>query len=333
MREEIFDLEEQRLRDEIRRRGAKRVLLQLPDGLKPQGLRLASIIEDAGATAIISGDPCYGACDIAISEAKELNVDLIVHYGHSKMLRDVDVPVVYFEAYARIPVGEAVKRSISLLKHWSRIGLATTIQHIKSLDEVRRILSSEGKTVYVGGASPMLRPGQVLGCNYVNAKAISQDVEAFLFIGGGRFHPLGLALATMKPVVAADPFTCKAYRLDDDARRLLRRRWAEIEEAERSNSIGVIVGLKPGQRRLVEALRVRDELARMGKSVHILAMREITPELLEDFTCFGAFVNTACPRVSLDAESAFTRPVLTLKETYVMLGKLRWEDLLREGII
>jgi len=131
MRGEIFDLEEERLRSEIRRHGARRVLLQLPEGLKPQGLRLASIIEDAGATAIISGDPCYGACDIAISEAKELNADLIIHYGHSKMLSDVDVPVVYFEAYARIPIGEAVRRSLGLLKRWSRIGLATTIQHIK----------------------------------------------------------------------------------------------------------------------------------------------------------------------------------------------------------
>ena len=293
MRGAIFDLEEDRLRNEIRRRGARRVLLQLPEGLKPQGLRLASIIEDAGATAIISGDPCYGACDIALSEAKELNADLIVHYGHSKMLSEVDVPVVYFEAYARIPVGEAVERSLSLLKRWSRIGLATTIQHIKSLDEARRILSSEGKTVYVGCASPGLRPGQVLGCNYDNAKAISPDVEAFLFIGGGRFHPLGLALATMKPVVAADPFTGKAYRPDDDAWRLLRRRWAEIEEAGRAEAIGVIVGLKPGQRRLAEALKVRDELTRMGKSAYILAMREITPESLENFSCFGAFVNTA----------------------------------------
>ncbi|RLI22064.1 diphthamide biosynthesis enzyme Dph2 [Candidatus Bathyarchaeota archaeon] len=333
MRGEIFDLEEERLRSEIRRHGARRVLLQLPEGLKPQGLRLASIIEDAGATAIISGDPCYGACDIAISEAKELNADLIIHYGHSKMLSDVDVPVVYFEAYARIPIGEAVRRSLGLLKRWSRIGLATTIQHIKSLNEARRILSSEGKTVYVGGASHMLHPGQVLGCDYANAKAISPDVEAFLFIGGGRFHPLGLALATMKPVVAADPFTGRAYRLDDDARRLLGRRWAEIEEAGRAETIGVIVGLKPGQRRLGEALRVRDELARMGKSAHILAMREITPESLENFTCFGAFVNTACPRVSLDADSAFPRPVLTLREAYVMLGKLRWRDLLRNGII
>ena len=121
--------------------------------------------------------------------------------------------------------------------------------------------------------------------------------------------------------------------LDDDAWRLLRRRWAEIEEAGRAETIGVIVGLKPGQRRLAEALKVRDELTRMGKSAHILAMREITPESLENFSCFGAFVNTACPRVSLDADSAFQRPVLTLKEAYVMLGKLSWEDLLRNGII
>ncbi len=65
-----FDFEEERIKQEINKIGAKRVLLQLPEGLKPEGPRLAKIVEKEGALPIISADPCYGACDIAVNEAE-----------------------------------------------------------------------------------------------------------------------------------------------------------------------------------------------------------------------------------------------------------------------
>jgi len=333
LQKDIFELEEKRLEEEIKKRGVKRVLLQLPNGLKPCGPRLAAAIERAGATAIISGDPCYGACDIAVSEAQDLEADLIVHYGHTMMLERTKVPVIYFEAHAKIPNKKVIKKAIKLLKPWKRIGLVTTIQHIENLDEARSMLFSAGKDVYIGNSCDTLYPGQILGCNYLNAKSIALNVEAFLFLGGGRFHPLGLALATMKPVVAADPFEKKVYSLNDDVNRMLRRRWAEIEEARKAEIYGIIVGLKPGQNRLEAAVKVREELKRKGKKVYLLALREITPTSLDHFSVFEAYINTACPRISLDEPSIFSRPVLTLREAYVMLGKIRWEDLLEEGII
>ena len=80
-----FDFEEERIKQEIAKRGARFVLLQMPEGLKPEAPRLAKIIEKAGALSIISADPCYGACDLAIAEAKSLGIDLVVHFGHGKL--------------------------------------------------------------------------------------------------------------------------------------------------------------------------------------------------------------------------------------------------------
>jgi 2-(3-amino-3-carboxypropyl)histidine synthase len=94
----LFDLEEERLKHEIAKYEAKRVLIQLPDGLKSEAPRLAKIVEKAGAMPIISADPCYGACDLATAEAESLNIDLIVHYGHAKLLKYEKVPTVYIEA-------------------------------------------------------------------------------------------------------------------------------------------------------------------------------------------------------------------------------------------
>ena len=82
-----FDLEEERIKKEIQQLKAKRVLIQLPEGLKPEAPHIAKAVEKAGALPIISADPCYGACDLAEAEAESLNADLIIHYGHSKLLK------------------------------------------------------------------------------------------------------------------------------------------------------------------------------------------------------------------------------------------------------
>src|SRR5665647_3597676 len=97
-----FDFEENRIKQEITKLGAKRVLLQMPEGLKPEAPKLAKIIEKCGALAIISADPCYGACDIAVSEAEGLGADLIVHFGHAKMVKHEPVPTIYLEARATV---------------------------------------------------------------------------------------------------------------------------------------------------------------------------------------------------------------------------------------
>ena len=111
-----FDFEEERIKQEITKLGAKRVLLQLPEGLKPEGPRLAEIIEKTGALPIISADPCYGACDIAVNEAESLGVDLIVHFGHSKLVKHEQIPTIYVEARATVTVEEAVEQSLPLLE-------------------------------------------------------------------------------------------------------------------------------------------------------------------------------------------------------------------------
>jgi len=328
-----FYLEEERLKDEITKHEAKRVLIQLPEGLKAEGPRLAKIIEKAGALAIISADPCYGACDLATEEAENLNVDLLVHFGHTPMIKQPRVPTIYVEAKAKVGVREAVQKALSLLEDWRSVGLVTVVQHVDMLSEARELLIKAGKSVVIGDTGRLKYAGQVIGCDLSNAKVISRDVEAFLFIGGGRFHAIGVALATVKPVIVADPYEKRAYSVDEEVRRILKQRWASILEARKAENFGVIIGLKSGQKRLEQALRVREKLERKGKNVTLLALREITPEALMQFPTTDAFVNTACPRVSLDDASKFSVPVLTSEETEVLVGEISWDELYKKGYV
>jgi 2-(3-amino-3-carboxypropyl)histidine synthase len=229
-------------------------------------------------------------------------------------------------------VDEAVNEALRLIGNWQKIGLTTTIQHVQTLDNIREILLRAGKTVAIGDAGRLNYPGQVTGCDYSNAKSIAKDVEAFLFIGGGHFHALGVALSTYKPTVVADPYEKRAYSVDKEAEKVIKQRWASIETATRAKSFAVFVGLKPGQKRFEEALDIKVKLEKHGKTVYLLSAKEFTPEMLMEFPTVEAYVNTACPRISLDDASRFPKPVLTVNEALVVVGELSWEELCREGL-
>ena len=326
-----FNLEEKQLRREVQKRKAKLVLIQLPEGLKPHGPMLAAEVESAGALAIVSADPCYGACDLAIVEAERLGADLIVHYGHSEMIKQTAFSTFYIEAKAKSSVINAVRKAIPYLKQRKKIGLVTTVQHVHKLDEVRNILLEEGKTVAVGDAGRLKYAGQVIGCDYSNAKAVSKEVDAFLFVGGGKFHALGVALATAKPTIVADPYERRAFAMKDETSRMLKRRWANIHEAKQAEKVGILIGLKVGQKRLDQALKMKGLVEDAGKKAICFALKEITPEALMQFPTVDAFINTACPRLSLDDAKKFRKPLLTPKEALVALGKLQWEELCKRG--
>jgi len=331
LKSSIFDLEEKRLKEEVEKRGAKRVLIQLPEGLKPEDPKLAAAVEKTGALVIVSADPCYGACDLAIQEAEGLGADLLIHYGHSEMMPQQRVPIIYIEAKTAISLKPAVKKALPLLKPWKHVGLVTTIQHIDMFGEARTTLLEAGKSVAVGDAGRLKHAGQVTGCDYSNAIAVAKGVDAFIFVGGGRFHAIGVALATSKPTVVADPYERRAYSVDNEVNGVVKQRWASIHEAEKAQSFGVLIGLKSGQKRISEALEVREKLEKKGKQVTLLAMREVTPEALMQFPSLDAFVNTACPRIALDNANRFRRTMLTINEALVIIGELKWEDSFKKG--
>jgi 2-(3-amino-3-carboxypropyl)histidine synthase len=113
---------------------------------------------------------------------------------------------------------------------------------------------------------------------------------------------------------------------------VLKQRWACIEEAGRAKTFGVLVGLKIGQKSLDATLKVKEIAEKNGKAVFLFAIKEILPEALMEFPSVDAYVNTACPRVSLDASSKFLKPVLTVNEFMVVAGETSWENLLKNGL-
>ena len=69
---------------QIKKNGATRVALQMPEGLLMYGCAIVDILERfSGAECVIMGDVTYGACCIDDYTARALGCDMMVHYGHS----------------------------------------------------------------------------------------------------------------------------------------------------------------------------------------------------------------------------------------------------------
>jgi 2-(3-amino-3-carboxypropyl)histidine synthase len=76
-----YDLELEKVTREIIKAKAKKVLIQLPDGLKPEATRITKYLkEKTRAEIFIWLGSCFGACD-----TPNLNgFDLLIQWGHSK---------------------------------------------------------------------------------------------------------------------------------------------------------------------------------------------------------------------------------------------------------
>jgi len=242
------------------------------------------------------------------------------------------IPALYIEAHSDASIDTAIQQALPLLDCFNNVGLTTSVQHIHLIDRAKRLLTVAGKIVHVGDAKQLAHAGQVIGCNHSNATLIAGEVDAFLFVGGGIFHALGIALGTSKPTVVADPYDSRAYAVTDQAQKLLKQRFASIQEAQVAKTVGVLVGLKPGQRHLEDALKTKALAEKTGRKAYLLAGTEITPDALLEFPQFDAYVNTACPRISLDAPGKFKKPILTVNEFMVVCGEVTWTDMLRKGL-
>lgn len=325
----MYDLEEARLVNEIRRRSARRVLLQLPEGLKPLAARLARRLEDAsGVEVLVSGDSCYGACDLALQQMKQLRADLLIHVGHAEIPgEDAHDGVIYVEARSDEKMEKPLAEALKLLKDQKNIGLAASVQHIHLLKSAKDTLERAGKVVWIGRASGRLRhEGQLLGCDYRSVVSVASNVDAFLVIAGGDFHALGVSLSTGKRTIVADPYQQTARDARPLVDKILRQRYATIQKFKETERVGVIIGLKSGQINLTLARRLKTLLEESGKVCTLIASSELIPESIESFTDLEGFVEIACPRIAIDDRSRYHKPVVNPDEALIAIGKKSWEE-------
>lgn len=316
--EASFDFELERVVQEVEERDAEKVALQFPQGLKRRATAVVDALrERTDAEYLVSGEPCYGACDL--DEWLLKRTDVLVHFGHSPIRNSRSV--VYVEMQSHAEIQGVVQESIEELEKDVEVALVTTAQHSHKFAEAKEILEEQGFDVKTSmGDDRLDKEGQVLGCNYTSVDATAPQV---LYLGGGDFHPVGLAMDHPdKRLVVADPVNDEVRLVDGE--RFIRQRYAAIARAQDRNpdKWGVILSTKIGQKR--EELAY--SLVEQYDDTYLITMDEVTPDRLLHFDA-DAYVNTACPRITTDDGPRFDDPVLTPTEFEIARGERDWEDL------
>ncbi len=289
-----------------------RILLQFPEGLRMKALKLAEKLEKKGNEVFIFLEPCYGACDIPVEEAKMLHCDKIIHYGHTKFF-DTTIPVEYVEIREDIRLDENITAELEKIRE-KNIGLLASLQFLNLMKEIEKFLKERGKIVFIGSGKKdgkALYSGQILGCDYSQAMEIEKHVDCFLLISSGNFHAKGLVLKTKKNVYLLDVEKKEIKKVSADD--FLKQKLIAQELAKDANKFGIIISTKIGQFRAEIAKKIKDILEKHGKKAFILIVDEIKPEKFE-YLGIECLINTGCPRVAIEERSLYKIPILNWDE-------------------
>lgn len=295
----------------------------------------------------VLGDVTYGACCVDDFSASALSADLLIHYGHSCLV-PVDftsVPCLYVFVDIAIDVRRLVETArINLLNSAApdrpegaairNVVLAGTIQFASAIRAAKPELEKVGFRVLVPQSKP-LSAGEVLGCTAPKVSRRSFGVSGscgdgddddnevvVVFVADGRFHLEAFMIAN--PGIKAfryDPYIGSLLLEEYDHKGMKESRKNAILRAREARNWGIVLGTlgRQGNTKILDRLEKR--MKENGLSWTVVLMSEITPgrvSLFEDSV--DAWIQIACPRLSIDWGDAFAKPLLTSFEAEVALG-------------
>jgi 2-(3-amino-3-carboxypropyl)histidine synthase len=310
----------------IQQCGAKRVGLQLPEGLLIFACPLADILQAfTGAEMVVLGDVTYGACCVDDLGAAALGCDMLIHYGHSCLV-PIDamsggLRVLYVFVSIAFDVAHLCATVRANFPPGDTLVLAGTIQFSSALAEARVALGDTFPSLVIPQAKP-LSPGEVLGCTSPSltpnsggggcggggCDGATPPPSAIIFVADGRFH--------LESIMIRNP-TIPAFRYDPYGKRMTREGYDHgAMEAVRRGAIaraaaslecvggvlpwGCVLGTLGRQGSPGVLDRVTGALERRGVPHFTVLLAELSPEKLKAFGAVGAWVQVACPRLSID---------------------------------
>ncbi|KAK0206280.1 diphthamide synthesis protein [Desarmillaria ectypa] len=222
------------------------------------------------------------------------------------------------------------------------LALVSTIQFVSALSRLKESLSSPllnssspnlwpGSYVATVPRSHPLSPGEILGCT---APRLPDAPDAFIYLGDGRFHLEAAMIANPGvPAFRYDPYSKKLTREGYDHARMRDTRSKAVKTAEGKGTWGIILGTlgrqgNPGHLKAISSLASSENQTSSIIPIPIL-LSELSPAKLALFNdSIDVFVQTSCPRLSIDWGVAFEKPLLSVYESGVALGKWGgwWED-------
>ncbi|DBA98686.1 hypothetical protein WJX77_005684 [Trebouxia sp. C0004] len=302
---------------------AKRVAIQFPEGLLMYSCVIADILESFADVehCFILGDVTYGACCIDDFSAAALGADFLVHYGHSCLV-PVDVtkvPCMYIFVDIKIDTDHLIESIRFNFSPGSNLILAGTIQFASSIQLAKQQLASDFPSLVIPQSKP-LSPGEVLGCT---APVIAQSADALVFVADGRFHLEAIMIANPDiPAFRYDPYGRVLTEEHYDHMGMRQARRKAIETARKAKQFGLILGTlgRQGNPRILDHLQ--GIMMQKDMNFTVVLLSEVAPWKLDMMSNVDAWIQIACPRLSIDWGEGFHKPTLTPYEAMIALDQV-----------
>lgn len=313
----------------IRKHNAKRVALQMPEGLLIYSMIISDILEQfCNVETVVMGDVSYGACCIDDYTARALDCDFIIHYAHLCLVPIDITRIKVLYVFVTINIDEThlmntLKKNFEQGDHLACFG---TIQFNPTIHSISGKLGNDPeKPLYIIPPQTMpLSKGEVLGCT---SARFENNIKAMVYVGDGRFHLESAMIHNPSiPAYRYDPYSRKFTREHYDQNQMVQVRQDAMNAARNAKKVGLILGAlgRQGNPQTLDRL----EATFKGKGVEVvkIILSEIFPQKLAMFTDIDAFVQVACPRLSIDWGYAFEKPLLTPYEAMVVTGNDTWME-------
>ncbi len=332
----VFDFT--RVAARVPRAGLRRLILEAPQGFVRLLPRLASRLTECleGVEVVVRLEPSYGLCSLSLSALELYGPGTgLVHIGHEYYPYPLcwrgscrEWPVAVGERIFLVPgvyeggdVSALASGVESLVSRGEGLVVAYTAQHAPLARTLARVLEEKGYSVY--GVEP------IVGCFFNNLLRY-REASAFVVVAGGRFHVLGLGLALYGSsreavLLAADPYTGRVEDAWPEALRVAASRlWLMKRFASEARSVGLVVGLLPGQYRPGVVDAVKKLLEKHGIRYSVLAVERMSRELLDNLAPgeFDAYIVSSCPRLAVEDLADYWKPVLAPGEARAALEGL-----------
>jgi 2-(3-amino-3-carboxypropyl)histidine synthase len=321
-------IDEKRIFKIIDERKPHSVALNGPEALIPKIQNSASnITEKFGIPAYVIGDTCWGSCDLNTHAASMLGAEILFNIGHTISMEIFDEKVVMVNAFDDIIFDRVARKCALELKNrnYNSISLVTDSQHLNQITRVREVFEEFGYQVIIGRGKGQLNDAQVFGCEFYPAYNIQNQVDAYIFLGQSTFHSVSVAISTGKPTYMLDPYFEDYSDVTGIAKQLQKKAILSIYKALDADTIGIIIGLKEGQFAHIKALELKKSFEQLRKKVQLIALTDITEDRIQIFKGIDAFVQVACPRISID--NHFKKPMLSVPQALALIKLLKKEPI------
>ncbi len=321
---DFYLIDEGRLKEILERYNPRKILVQLPEGLKhfyPSILtHIKNLLSRRNVIIDLDASPIFGSClmDTSITS----HYDIVLHFGHEEYpYWKAPKNIFFIKLISKNNISDdTLNRFIkfALDHHLIKLALYGTAQH--PLESIGERLVDAGLEIVND-----IKRGTIFGCWFSDLIETVKMADGVIVVSGGDFHPLGvgLYLNNSKPIISLDPYTDTFRHFNNLVYGVLKKRYYKILKASEAHAWMILAGVQ-GQFRPAIVEKLKQEIEERGDEYFIAHSAYVTRETLGniDNNKIDAFIITSCPRLPIDDLSDFYKPVLTPGEAFMVFNNI-----------